>query len=370
MHLSHLEILQFKNVSEAKIDLAEKVNCFLGNNGAGKTTLLDAIYYLAFCKSFFNPIDSQNIQYEGGFFMLDSKFVLDGEDERIYCGQKRNEKKKFKRNEKEYDRLADHIGTIPLVMIAPSDTDLIREGSDVRRKFMDGIISQYNRAYLDTLMQYNRLLAQRNAMLKHLWLEGRRFDETAFEVFDEQLHVCGTEIHKERVKFLESYLPIFSNFYELVSGGAEKVHIQYESHLNDESLIDLLKQSRQNDMRAHYTTKGVHKDDLQFHIGEHPMKKFGSQGQQKSFVIALKLAQFDYLKELKNRKPILLLDDIFDKLDDNRVGALMKLVSEDHFGQIFLTDANLHRVPDLFKDENVPLKKFKVELGAVEEMKA
>ena len=368
MHLKHLEILQFKNVQEAKIDLAEKVNCFLGNNGAGKTTLLDAIYYLAFCKSFFNPIDSQNIHYDGGFFMLDSQFVLDDEEERIYCGQKRNEKKKFKRNEKEYDRLADHIGTIPLVMIAPSDTDLIREGSDVRRKFMDGIISQYNRAYLDTLMQYNRMLAQRNAMLKHLWVEGRRFDETAFEVFDEQLHALGTEIHKERVAFLDKYLPIFSNFYQLVSGGAEEVHISYESHLSEQPLIDLLKSSRQNDMRAHFTTKGVHKDDLQFEIGNYPMKKFGSQGQQKSFVIALKLAQFDYLKELKQRKPILLLDDIFDKLDDNRVGALMKLVSEDHFGQIFITDANLHRVPDLFKDENIPLKKFKIENGAVEEM--
>jgi DNA replication and repair protein RecF len=368
MHLKHLNILQYKNISESNFELAAKVNCFLGNNGAGKTTVLDAIYYLAFCKSFFSPIDSQNIQHDQDFFMIDGRFELDGGEEKIYCGQKRNEKKKFKRNQKEYDRLSDHIGTIPLVMIAPSDTDLIREGSDARRKFMDGIISQYNKAYLETLMQYNRLLAQRNAMLKHFWVEGRKMDPTAFEVFDEQLHACGTEIFKERNRFLEGYLPIFSNFYELISGGAEQVDIAYESHLTEKSLNDWLKECRQNDFRAQYTTKGVHKDDLLFSIAGHPMKKYGSQGQQKSFVIALRLAQFDYLKELKKRKPILLLDDIFDKLDDTRVAALMKLVSEDHFGQIFITDANLHRVPDLFKDENVPLKKFLVEFGTIKDL--
>lgn len=368
MHFQHLSIVNFKNIEEASIDLAEKVNCFLGNNGSGKTTVLDAVYYLAFCKSFFNPIDSQNIRYDQDFFVIDSKLHLNGEDEKIFCGLKRQEKKRFKRNQKEYDRLADHIGVVPLVMIAPSDTDLIREGSDARRKFMDGIISQYNKAYLDTLLQYNRQLAQRNAMLKHLWAEGRKFDATSLEVFDEQLHALGTEIHAERVKFLKDYLPIFSNFYQLISGGAEQVNITYDSHLNEQRLIDLLQAARQNDFRAQYTTKGVHKDDLLFTITDHPMKKFGSQGQQKSFVIALRLAQFDYLKDLKQKKPVLLLDDIFDKLDDNRVAALMKLVSEDHFGQIFITDANLHRVPDLFKDENVPLKKFLVEHGTIKDL--
>jgi DNA replication and repair protein RecF len=365
MHLKHLNVLNFKNIEEVNLELAQKVNCFLGNNGSGKTSMLDAIYYLAFCKSFFNPIDSQNIQYESEFFMIDGLFDLDGEEERIYCGQKRNDKKKFKRNQKEYDRLADHIGVIPSVMIAPSDTDLIREGSELRRKFMDGIISQFNRGYLETLLSYNRTLAQRNAMLKHLWVEGRKFDQTAFEVFDEQLHIYGTEIHGERIRFLEVYLPIFSNFYQLISGGAEEVNIQYESQLIEKPLNQWLLDTRQNDLRSHYTAKGIHKDDLLFTIDNHPMKKFGSQGQQKSFVIALRLAQFDFLKELKRKKPVLLLDDIFDKLDDNRVGALMKLVSEEHFGQIFITDANLHRVPDLFKDQNVPLKKFKVEHGSI-----
>lgn len=365
MHLKRLNILNFKNIEESNLELAQKVNCFLGNNGSGKTSILDSIYYLAFCKSFFNPIDSQNIRYDNDFFMIDGHFELDGENERIYCGQKRSDKKKFKRNQKEYDRLADHIGVIPSVMIAPSDTDLIREGSDMRRKFMDGIISQFNRGYLDTLLHYNRTLAQRNAMLKHLWVEGHKFDPTVFEVFDEQLHAYGTEIHNERIKFLEGYMPIFSNFYGLISGGAESVSIVYESQLLEKPLYEWLKDNRQNDLRAHYTTKGVHKDDLLFNIDGHPMKKFGSQGQQKSFVIALRLAQFDFLKELKERKPILLLDDIFDKLDDNRVGALMKLVSEDHFGQIFITDANLHRVPDLFKDQKVPLKKFKVDRGTI-----
>jgi len=323
---------------------------------------------LAFCKSFFNPIDSQNILHGSDFFVVEGAFELEGKDEKVFCGQKRNEKKRFKRNQKEYERMADHIGLIPLVMIAPSDTDLIREGSEERRKFMDGIIAQYNRSYLDALLHYNRLLAQRNAMLKHMWVEGRKFDGTAMEVFDEQLHVLGTEIHLERKKFLDEYLPIFARFYELISGGAEQVNIRYESHLEDKSLLDLFKETRQNDFRAQYTTKGTHKDDLEFSISGHSMKKFGSQGQQKSFVIALRLAQFDYLKDLKQRKPILLLDDIFDKLDDLRVAALMKLVSEDHFGQIFITDANLHRVPDLFKDQHIPLKKFLVEAGSVQDL--
>ena len=366
MHLAHLSVVNFKTIYEAEITLAEKVNCFLGNNGAGKTTVLDAIYYLAFCKSFFNPIDSQNIRHDEGFFVVDGKFDFDGDTSRVFCGLKKGEKKKFSKDQKEYDRLADHIGTVPLVMIAPSDSQLIREGSDVRRKFMDGIISQYNRPYLDKLVQYNRVLAQRNAMLKYQWIE-RKFDDTSLEVFDEQLHDLGTKIHEERVAFLKEYLPIFSNFYKMISDGAEEVSIDYDSHLNEKPLIDWLRECRDNDYRAQYTTKGTHKDDLSFKIGSYPMKKFGSQGQKKSLVIALRLAQFDHLKALKQRKPILLLDDIFDKLDDQRVAALMKLVSEDHFGQIFITDANLHRVPDLFKDEDIPIKKFQVEQGTIKE---
>lgn len=367
MHLKHLNVLQFKNIAEAEIELSEKVNCFLGNNGAGKTTLLDAIYYLAFCKSFFNPIDSQNISHGTDFFVIDGELFLNDEPEKIFCGVKRAEKKKFKRNQKEYARLADHIGVLPLVMIAPSDTDLIREGSEFRRKFMDGIISQYNRAYLDKLLQYNRQLLHRNALLKHFWVEGKR-DITSLEVFDEQLHELGTEIHNGRKAFLADYSPIFQAFYQMISGGEEEVGITYESHLNEKPLLECFEESREKDCRAQYTTKGVHKDDLVFDIGGYPLKKFGSQGQQKSFVIGLRLAQFDYLKDLKQRKPMLLLDDIFDKLDDQRVGALMKLVSEDHFGQIFITDANEHRVPELFQDVDVPIKKFIVDHGKVTEL--
>jgi DNA replication and repair protein RecF len=367
MHLNHLSLINFKNLTEASVHLSEKVNCFLGNNGAGKTTVLDAIYYLAFCKSFFNPIDSQNIQHEQAFFVVDGQFVLENESEKIFCGLKRGEKKKFKRNQKEYDRLADHIGTIPLVMIAPADTDMIREGSEVRRKLMDGVISQFNKPYLQVLMHYNRLLLQRNALLKHFWKEGK-FDVFQLEVFDDQLHDLGTQIFNERTKFLEAYLPIFSKFYQLISDNKEEVSIVYESHLKNAPLRDLLKNAHQKDYRAQYTTVGIHKDDLEFTIGGHPMKKYGSQGQQKSFVIALRLAQFDFLKELKQRKPILLLDDIFDKLDDHRVAALMNLVSEDHFGQIFITDANLHRVPGLFQNKEIPLKKFLVESGTIEEL--
>lgn len=329
--------------------------------------MLDAIYYLAFSKSFFNPIDSQNIRHDEDLFVIDGEFVLEGEAERFFCGLKRNDKKKFKRNQKEYTRLADHIGVLPLVMIAPSDSALIREGSDVRRKFIDGIISQYNRGYLDSLLQYNRQLAQRNALLKHFAAEGR-VQESSLDVFDEILHELGTSIFEERKKFLGNYLPIFSNFYELISAGQEEIGIEYDSQLNEKPLIELLRENRFKDLRAQYTTVGIHKDDMNFQIGGYSMKKYGSQGQKKSFVISLRLAQFDYLKDLKSRKPILLLDDIFDKLDDQRVAALMSLVSDDHFGQIFITDANLHRVPDLFKDENVPLKKFEVQNGVINEI--
>ncbi|MEX2595542.1 MAG: DNA replication/repair protein RecF [Salibacteraceae bacterium] len=367
MHLARISLVNFKNIEEASCELAEKVNCFLGNNGAGKTSMLDSIYYLAFCKSFFNPIDSQNIQHDEDFFVIDGHFNIDGDDERVFCGLKRSEKKRFKRNQKEYDRLADHIGVIPLVMIAPADSALVREGSDLRRKFMDGIISQYDRSYLDTLLQYNRILAQRNALLKHQWAE-RKFDELSLDVLDEQLDDLGKAIFQKRNTFLEGYLPIFEQFYALISGGAEQVGITYDSQLKEGALIDLLKEGRQRDYRAQYTTQGLHKDDLQFTIAGHPMKKFGSQGQIKSFVISLRLAQFDFLKDLKQRKPILLLDDVFDKLDDQRVAALMNLVSEDHFGQIFITDANLHRVPDLFKNEDVPLKKFLVEKGRIQQL--
>lgn len=368
MFLKDLQILQFKNIDEAKITLSPKVNCFLGNNGAGKTTVLDALYYLSFCKSFFNPIDSQNIKHDQDFFMLDANFENNEEEIRVYCGLKRGEKKRFKKNQKEYERLADHIGTIPLVMIAPADTHLIREGSDKRRKLMDGIIAQYNRGYLETLLQYNRTLAQRNAMLKHFWAEGRKLDATAFEVFDEQLHAFGTDIHNERKRFLEGYLPIFSSFYKNISANAEQVSLQYESYLHEKPLSEWLNMTRQNDLRAQFTTKGIHKDDLHFMIGDHPLKKFGSQGQQKSFVIAMRLAQFDYLKDLKSKKPILLLDDIFDKLDDHRVAALMEMVADDHFGQIFITDANLHRVPELFENQKVPIKKFEVSSGQIKEV--
>ena len=370
MHLSEISLLNFKNVEESKIQLATKVNCFLGNNGAGKTTVLDAVYYLAFCKSFFNPIDSQNIRYEQDYFMIDANLHLDGEDNRIYCGLKKGEKKKFKYNQKEYERLSDHIGRVPCVMIAPADTALIREGSDVRRKFMDGIIAQYNRNYLEQLLQYNRVLAQRNAMLKHLWAERMPMDPTAFEVFNEQLHALGTSIFEVRQQFIQAYLPIFEEFYQLISGGAERVSISYQSHLQEGSLKSQLEQAVEADRRAHYTTKGIHKDDLNFTIHDHSMKKFGSQGQRKSFVIALRLAQFDYLKKLKSKKPILLLDDIFDKLDDSRVAALMGLVSDDYFGQIFITDANLHRVPSLFEDKKVSLKKFEVSGGSIKAMDA
>jgi len=349
MHLKSLSLIQFKNHREQQLTFTPGINCLVGENGVGKTNILDAIYYLTFCKSYFNPIDSQNILHDEGFFMVQGEFDRNDKAEVIHCGLKRGQKKSFKRNKKEYERLADHIGLFPLVMVTPSDTELIHYGSELRRKFMDGVISQFNRTYLEQLMQYNRAVSQRNAFLKKL-ADERRTDDETLAVWDMQLTQYGAPIFEARRQFLADFIPIFQRYYDMLGQGREEVTLRYDSQLNEAPIEELLKESRSKDYRLTYTTAGIHKDDLAFLINEHPLKKFGSQGQQKSFVVALKLAQFDYIKEQKGIKPLILLDDIFDKLDPSRVKALLKLVSEDHFGQIFVTDANKERMNDMFHD--------------------
>lgn len=349
MFLKSLSLIQFKNHAEQQFSFTPGINCLVGENGVGKTNVLDAIYYLTFCKSYFNPVDSQNIKHDEGFFMVQGEFDREGKAEVIHCGLKKGQKKSFKRNKKEYDRLADHIGLFPLVMVTPSDTDLIHNGSELRRKFIDGVISQFNKSYLDHLLNYNRAVSQRNAFLKRL-AEERRTDDTTLEVWDMQLEQYGTPIFEARKEFLQRFIPIFQRYYELLGQGREEVSLEYDSQLMSNPLSKLLNDHKSKDYRLTYTSVGIHKDDLAFLINGHPLKKFGSQGQQKSFVVALKLAQFDYIKEQKGIKPLILLDDIFDKLDPSRVKALLQLVSEDHFGQIFVTDANKERMNELFSD--------------------
>jgi DNA replication and repair protein RecF len=365
MYLQQLSFLNFKNYSEAEISLSEGVNAFVGNNGAGKTNLLDAVHYLSLCKSYFNPIDSQQIKQGADFFMINGVFEKNGNKEVVACGVKRNQKKQFKRNKKDYQRLADHIGLLPLVMISPYDISIIIEGSEERRKFIDNVISQTDHNYLDELIAYNKVLTNRNALLRQIADTGR-YDPELLAVFDEQLIASGTRIFQKRRNFMEVFTEIFNKHYQFISEDAEQVELIYESQLLQDEFASLLKKSMERDRVLERTTTGIHKDDLQFNIHGMPMKKFGSQGQQKSFLIALKLAQYTFLTQKNGFKPLLLLDDIFDKLDDNRVTKLMQMVSNNDFGQVFITDTSRSRVEGIFEKINVGVKLFKVTEGNID----
>lgn len=359
MHLTSLHLVNFKNYHQGEFEFSPDVNCLVGDNGSGKTTVLDALHYLSFCKSYFNPMDSQNARHGEAFFMIQGEFEVDGETDKIHCGVKVGQKKTFKRNDKEYARLAEHIGRYPAVIITPNDADLIREGSEVRRKFINGIISQYNRSYLNDVMQYNKALLQRNNLLKHFFAE-RRFDAESLEIWDVQLAELGDTIAAERQKFVAEFVPLFEEFYAAISGGKERCTVTLETRVGPHSMTELLHESQAKDRKAQRTTRGIHRDDLELLIEGHPVKKFGSQGQQKSLLIALKLAQFEFVKKACGRTPLLLLDDIFDKIDDHRVSYLMKLVSEHRFGQIFITDTHARRVPELFEQVDCELRIFEI----------
>jgi DNA replication and repair protein RecF len=367
MYLKQLSILNFKNYDEAQLDLSEKVNCFLGNNGEGKTNLLDAIYYLSFCKSYFNPIDSQNIKHELPFFVVEGIYDKDSQEEVIYCGLKRNQKKQFKRNKKSYEKLADHIGKIPLVIITPLDIMLIIDGSDVRRKFVDGIISQYDGGYLNSLLSYNKALNHRNLLLKSFWLN-RSFDQESLDVWDSQLVQFGEVVHQARQKFITDFTPIFQKYYSELSGNKEKVELEYRSQLNDGNFAGLLSSSLEKDKGNHYSNTGVHKDDLLFMLSEKPLKKFGSQGQQKTYLLALKLAQAELIQKISNQKVIILLDDIYDKLDGARMNQLLNIVGSGDFGQIFITDTDLTRIPKILSDEKINFKSFHIKEGEAKDV--
>lgn len=367
MFLHRLDITNFKNYTEASPEFSPKINCFTGDNGTGKTNLLDAIHYLSFCKSYFNPIDTQNIKHGEGFFTIHGHFERNGDHpEKVSCIQKSGERKKVKLNDKLYDRLADHIGAFPLVMISPYDRDLINEGSEIRRKMIDSVISQFDKVYLDDLINYNKALQQRNALLKQFY-ERNFFDPSMLEIWDEQISRLGSDIYEKRKLFIERFIPIFQKYFDFISEGREQVSIEYESHLHDSEPQALLNATLQKDRIVKYTTAGIHKDDLRFRIFDYPVKKFGSQGQQKSFVIAIKLAQFDYTREEKGYKPILLFDDIFDKLDDHRVQQLVKLVSENNFGQVFITDTQRSRIENIFRVIDIDHRIFNVSGGQLSE---
>jgi DNA replication and repair protein RecF len=360
MYLNKLSIVNYKNIQQAELEFSPKINCFIGNNGVGKTNILDAIYYLSFCKSHSNSIDSQNIYHEQLFFVLEGFYTRNGVEEDIYCGLKRKQKKVFKRNKKEYERLSEHIGLIPLVLISPNDGILIGEGSDERRKFVDGVISQYDHIYLNTLLRYNKTLQQRNSVLKSNFVD---FD--LIDILNDALVETGSIIYQKRIEFINEFIPIFQRFYSFISMDKETVGLEYKSHLATGNFKELLQKNIEKDKIIGYTTKGIHKDDLEMTLSGYAIKRVGSQGQNKTYLTALKLAQFDFLKQKSGIKPILLLDDIFDKLDAERVHQIIKLVSEDNFGQIFITDTNRKNLDEILGTINENYHLFSVENGKI-----
>ncbi len=365
MHLNQLSLLNFKNYAEVEFSFSPEVNCLFGDNGSGKTNVLDAVYYLSHTKSYYNTIDSQNILHGEQFFVIQGEFSKGDEIDKVHCGVKKGHKKVLSRNSKEYSRLADHFGLYPVVIITPTDSDLIKEGSEFRRKFIDSIISQYNRRYLDDLISYNKALAQRNKLLKYFYLE-RTFDADSLEIWDLKLVELGIRIFKERESFIKKFEPLFMDLYKDICGGVEVAGLSYHSQLKDQDMMTLLQQNLDKDRVLQRTTVGIHKDDLLFKINDFPLKKFGSQGQQKSYLITLRLAQFQFIKDAAGEVPILLLDDVFDKIDDKRVAFLMQLVSQHRFGQIFITDTHEDRVSSLFNEIDIDVKTFRINKGSLE----
>ncbi len=359
MILTALSLLNYKNFESKSFVFNAKINCIVGNNGIGKTNILDAIYHLSFGKSYFNPIASQNIKHDQDFFVINGEYIKNNTTQKVIVSLKRGQKKVIKRNGKAYDKFSEHIGFLPLVIISPTDRDLIIEGSDTRRKFIDSVISQSDPNYLNQLISYNKVLAQRNALLKYFALN-HTFNKDTLNIYNEQLNNYGTKIFDKRTAFLNDFIPIFKQRHQVISNGNEAVNLVYKSHLFDNNLTSLLEQTINKDKALQYTSVGVHKDDLQFNIEKHPIKKFGSQGQQKSFLIALKLAQFDFIKTQSKVNPILLLDDIFDKLDENRVSQIIKLVNDENFGQLFISDTHAERTENAVKQVHQEYEVFKL----------
>jgi DNA replication and repair protein RecF len=348
MVLNSLSLVYYKNFESAKFEFDDKINCIVGENGKGKTNILDSIYHLAYTKSYFNPITRQNIMHGEDFFVVDGIFKRLDKNENITISAKKGEKKVVKRNSKIYDRLSDHVGFIPVVIISPTDRDLILEGSEVRRKFMDAVISQTDKLYLNNLIKYNNVLSQRNALLKY-FAANNTFDSNNLEIYNEQLQTLGDHIFQKRCDFIEKFKPILQKRYFEICQKEEPVQITYKSQLHEHSLKSLLAGKIQKDMALQYTSVGTHKDDLIFDLNHYPVKKFGSQGQQKSYLIALKFAQYDFLRDNQGLNPILLLDDIFDKLDENRVKHIVNMVTEQNLGQMFISDTHPERTEEVVK---------------------
>lgn len=361
MRLKSLSLINYKNITEADLVFSPKINCFIGNNGMGKTNILDAIYFLSFCKSHSNLVDSQNIRHNEDFCVIQGKYSLGEQTEEIYCGIKHKQKKHFKRNKKEYEKLSDHIGLLPLVMVSPDDSVLISEGSEERRKFVDGVISQFNKTYLNHLLHYNNALKQRNAILK----SEIPVDLSILDIWEDQMATYGNYIYTQRRKFIDEFVPVFQKYYSGISGGNEKISLTYKSQHDEHDIKNRMIQTRERDLILGYSTQGIHKDELEMNLDGYPIKRVGSQGQNKTYLISLKLAQFDFLKRTHNLSPLILLDDIFDKLDSIRVKKIVEIVSGETFGQIFITDTNREHLDLILSQLSQESAIFQVENGCI-----
>ncbi len=364
MHLRHIELTNFKNYEAVSLDFSPRFNCFVGNNGVGKTNILDSVHYLSLTKSFFNNSDSLSIKYGEEFFMIKGEFEKDGESDDLYCAFQRQKTKVFKRNGKEYQKLSDHVGRYPVVMVSPADSTLITEGSEERRRFLNMIISQYDPEYLDAHVRYNKLLMQRNKILR----ESAGYDSaTMLDLYDDQMLPLAAKIYDARKELTENLKPLFSDYYERISHSAETVNIRYRSHLAASDYSAQLTEARSRDLTLQYSTTGIHRDDLIFEINGHSARTSASQGQQKSFLVALKLAKFGYISRMNGFFPALLLDDIFDKFDETRVEEIIRLVGTGDFGQIFITDTQKERIHRILDRTGIDFRLFRIGREGIEE---
>jgi DNA replication and repair protein RecF len=367
MYLRRLSLTNFKNYDDTLLEFSPRINCIVGNNGVGKTNILDAIHYLSLTKSFFNNIDSISIRHGEDYFIIDGTFNSDGEEDTIFCAFQRQKQKILKKNGKEYQKLSDHVGKYPVVMISPADSALICEGSEERRKFMNKIISQYNPEYLDSVLKYSKALQHRNKLLKDFRLSGK-FDNESLLMWDSRLVKYGTYVYGERKNLVSELIPVFQEYYSMICSGKEQVRLSYRSHLSEGIFSEALVNSVIKDRFLEYTTVGIHKDDLLLEMNEHSVKFLGSQGQQKSYLVALKLAKFDYIRRKSGISPILLLDDIFDKFDAERVEQIIRLVGNHRFGQIFITDTHQNRLHEILSSHGTDYKLFKISKNKVDEV--
>ena len=365
MRLEKLRLINFKNYGEASLEFPSKVNCFLGLNGSGKTNLLDAIYFLSFTKGFLNATDGHNIRHESDSFLLHGTFDLEGVKHEVSTQVQTGHKKIFREDGQDYEKISDHIGKYPVVLISPSDIDLIKEGSEARRKFFDSMIAQIDHAYLQVLMQYHHCLKQRNSLLR-MFQERQSTDSDLIDTYDQQLVKTGQVIFEKRKEFIAEFLPLLNSAFNLLVDQKEEATLTYRSDLFENDFLNALKQSLAKDLALQRTSAGIHRDDYEFGFAHGEMKRLGSQGQQKSFLVALKLANVEVIKQHKGFNPILLLDDIFDKLDDIRIGRLLKIVAGKNYGQLFITDAGPERTEALLKEIGVKSDIFEVKEGTIQ----